>query len=116
MCGGLNKVYSYIGSRAFQSSEAVVQSVISKVVISTVSVAGANSFTEAMRMGSETYHHLKKVIKDKYGQDACNVGDEGGFAPNIQSNHEGACRCRGAHVWQRPRANHHKIHKIVWLV
>ena len=52
-------------------------------------MAGANSFTEAMRMGSETYHHLKKVIKDKYGQDACNVGDEGGFAPNIQSNHEG---------------------------
>lgn len=50
---------------------------------------GATSFTEAMRMGSETYHHLKKVIKDKYGQDACNVGDEGGFAPNIQDNQEG---------------------------
>jgi enolase len=29
---------------------------------------GATSFTEAMRMGSETYHHLKKVIKAKYGQ------------------------------------------------
>ncbi len=29
------------------------------------------------------------MIKDKYGQDACNVGDEGGFAPNIQSNLEG---------------------------
>eukprot|EP00238_Polyblepharides_amylifera_P014959 CAMPEP_0196578988 /NCGR_PEP_ID=MMETSP1081-20130531/15306_1 /TAXON_ID=36882 /ORGANISM="Pyramimonas amylifera, Strain CCMP720" /LENGTH=481 /DNA_ID=CAMNT_0041898407 /DNA_START=85 /DNA_END=1530 /DNA_ORIENTATION=+ len=50
---------------------------------------GATSFTEAMRMGSEVYHHLKKVIKDKYGQDACNVGDEGGFAPNIQNNKEG---------------------------
>jgi enolase len=50
---------------------------------------GASSFCEAMRMGSETYHHLKKVIKDKYGQDACNVGDEGGFAPNIQNNFEG---------------------------
>jgi len=36
-----------------------------------------------------SYHHLKKVIKKKYGQDACNVGDEGGFAPNIQSNKEG---------------------------
>ena len=35
------------------------------------------------------YHHLKAVIKDKYGQDACNVGDEGGFAPNIQSSIEG---------------------------
>lgn len=50
---------------------------------------GASSFTEAMRMGSETYHHLKSVIKAKYGQDACNVGDEGGFAPNIQNNEEG---------------------------
>lgn len=50
---------------------------------------GAKSFSEAMKMGSEVYHHLKKVIKKKYGQDACNVGDEGGFAPNIQDNKEG---------------------------
>ncbi|XP_046563027.1 enolase-like isoform X1 [Haliotis rubra] len=50
---------------------------------------GASSFTEAMKMGSETYHHLKAVIKKKYGQDACNVGDEGGFAPNILENKEG---------------------------
>ena len=32
---------------------------------------------------------MKSVIKKKYGQDACNVGDEGGFAPSIQSNYEG---------------------------
>jgi enolase len=50
---------------------------------------GASSFTEAMRMGSETYHHLKAVINAKYGQDATNVGDEGGFAPNIRSAEEG---------------------------
>jgi len=50
---------------------------------------GASSFSEAMRMGSEIYHHLKAVIKKKYGQDACNVGDEGGFAPNILENNEG---------------------------
>jgi enolase len=50
---------------------------------------GASSFAEAMRMGSEVYHNLKTVIKKKYGQDACNVGDEGGFAPNIQENKEG---------------------------
>ncbi|KAK9983156.1 hypothetical protein SO802_032681 [Lithocarpus litseifolius] len=43
----------------------------------------ASSFKEAMKMGVEVYHHLKAVIK-KYGQDAINVGDEGGFAPNIQ--------------------------------
>jgi len=40
-------------------------------------------------MGSEVYHNLKTVIKAKYGQDACNVGDEGGFAPNILENKEG---------------------------
>lgn len=50
---------------------------------------GAASFSEAMVMGCEVYHHLKSVIKKKYGQDATNVGDEGGFAPNIQSNREG---------------------------
>lgn len=50
---------------------------------------GAKSFTEAMKMGSEVYHALKSVIKSKYGQDATNVGDEGGFAPNIQDNREG---------------------------
>ncbi len=47
---------------------------------------GATSFTEAMRMGSETYHHLSGLIKAKYGQDATAVGDEGGFAPNFQNN------------------------------
>nr|UWU45204.1 enolase [Hyalomma marginatum]UWU45205.1 enolase [Hyalomma marginatum] len=49
---------------------------------------GASSFTEAMRMGSEVYHHLKNVIKKKFGLDATAVGDEGGFAPNIQDNKE----------------------------
>ena len=50
---------------------------------------GAKSFSEAMMMGCEVYATLKSVIKAKYGQDACNVGDEGGFAPSIQSNYEG---------------------------
>lgn len=50
---------------------------------------GAANFRDAMRMGSEIYHSLKGVIKTKYGMDACNVGDEGGFAPNIQDNMEG---------------------------
>lgn len=47
---------------------------------------GAANFTEAMRMGSEVYHHLKNVIKAKFGLDATAVGDEGGFAPNILNN------------------------------
>ena len=35
---------------------------------------GASTFSEAMAMGCEVYHHLKSVIKQKYGQDATNVG------------------------------------------
>lgn len=46
---------------------------------------GAKNFKEAMRMGSEVYHNLKSLIKTEYGLDATNVGDEGGFAPNIES-------------------------------
>ena len=49
---------------------------------------GASSFREAMCIGAEVYHNLKSVIKKKYGQDACNVGDEGGFAPSVQDNNE----------------------------
>ncbi|KAJ0023232.1 hypothetical protein NQD34_003131 [Periophthalmus magnuspinnatus] len=49
---------------------------------------GATTFKEAMRIGAEVYHNLKNVIKKKYGQDATNVGDEGGFAPNILENKE----------------------------
>jgi len=49
---------------------------------------GCDTFKEALRAGTEVYHTLKKLIHDKYGGDACNVGDEGGFAPNIQSNFE----------------------------
>lgn len=40
---------------------------------------GATSFKDAMRLGAETYHHLSKLLKKKYGKSASNVGDEGGF-------------------------------------
>merc|ERR1711967_202614 len=49
---------------------------------------GASTFREALQIGAEVYHTLKGVIKKKYGQDACNVGDEGGFAPSVQDNNE----------------------------
>jgi len=49
---------------------------------------GASTFKEAMIIGAEVYHTLKKVIQKKYGQDAVNVGDEGGFAPCFQDNNE----------------------------
>ncbi|MFQ3576666.1 MAG: phosphopyruvate hydratase [Cytophagales bacterium] len=47
---------------------------------------GAESFTHAMKMGSEIFHNLAKVLKEK--KYSTNVGDEGGFAPNIPSNEE----------------------------
>jgi enolase len=47
---------------------------------------GADTFSEGLRMGVEVFHHLKNVLKKK-GY-STNVGDEGGFAPNIKSNEE----------------------------
>lgn len=47
---------------------------------------GAESFTHAMKMGSEIFHNLAKVLKAN--KMSTNVGDEGGFAPNIASNEE----------------------------
>jgi enolase len=47
---------------------------------------GAGSFAEALRMGTETFHHLKAVLKSK-GL-STSVGDEGGFAPSLSSNEE----------------------------
>lgn len=47
---------------------------------------GAESFSEGLRMGTEVFHHLKAVLKDK--GHSTNVGDEGGFAPNLKSNEE----------------------------
>jgi enolase len=49
---------------------------------------GAETFSEALRMGVETYHELKMVLKAQYGQGATNVGDEGGFAPPLHSSSE----------------------------
>ena len=48
--------------------------------------AGASSFSEGLRWGAEIFHHLKTVLKSK-GL-STNVGDEGGFAPNLSSNEE----------------------------
>jgi enolase len=45
---------------------------------------GADSFAQALRMGTEVFHHLKKVLKSQ-GLNT-SVGDEGGFAPNLSSN------------------------------
>ncbi len=47
---------------------------------------GASTFSEALRMGTEVFHHLKSVLKSK--DMTTSVGDEGGFAPNLNSNQE----------------------------
>ena len=56
---------------------------------------GASNFREAMRMASEVYQSLKKIISQRYGTDSVNVGDEGGFAPNI-TNCESSHACHPA--------------------
>ncbi len=49
---------------------------------------GAKSFKEAMQIGTEIYHTLKNIIKEEYGKNAINVGDEGGFAPPLNKSEE----------------------------
>jgi len=49
---------------------------------------GAKCFTEGIRMVSESYHHLKKLLKEKFGSGATLIGDEGGFAPSQITNVE----------------------------
>ena len=95
-------LYQYIARQAGNSEEEFILPVPALNVINGGSHAGnklamqefmllptgASTFREALQIGAEVYHHLKNVIKTKYGLDATNVGDEGGFAPNIQDNTE----------------------------
>jgi len=95
-------LYQYIANLAGKPTDKFVMPVPSFNVINGGSHAGnrlacqefmilpvgAASFKDAMIIGAEVYHTLKSVIKKRYGQDACNVGDEGGFAPNVQDNNE----------------------------
>ena len=48
----------------------------------------APTFSEALRAGTEVFHTLRGIIKEKYGQNAINAGDEGGFAPNVKNAKE----------------------------
>jgi enolase len=50
-----------------------------------IAPAGAPTFAEALRIGSEVYQSLKKKLKDSYGPQAINIGDEGGFAPPLDN-------------------------------
>jgi enolase len=53
-----------------------------------IAPVGASTFREAVQIGCEVYHTLKAVIKERYGADATNVGDEGGFAPTVSESTE----------------------------
>ncbi len=57
---------------------------------------GAGSFREALRMGSEIYHCLKDQLRDRYGDTAINVGDEGGFSPPLSRPEEALEAVSGA--------------------
>lgn len=50
-----------------------------------ISPAGAATFADALRMGAEVYHELKGLLKKSYGVSAINIGDEGGFAPALDT-------------------------------
>lgn len=54
---------------------------------------GAKTFKEAMQIGAEVYHSLQKVLKEKYGAGAINVGDEGGFGVPELGGEEEALEC-----------------------
>ncbi len=58
--------------------------------------AGAGSFREALRMGSEIYHSLKERLKEAHGRAAINVGDEGGFSPPLSRPEEALDAILGA--------------------
>jgi len=47
--------------------------------------AGAATYSQAIRMGVEVYHNLKSILRKEYGKGAVNVGDEGGFAPPLDT-------------------------------
>ncbi|MDY5679525.1 MAG: phosphopyruvate hydratase [Candidatus Methanomethylophilaceae archaeon] len=47
--------------------------------------AGAKTFSDCLRMSTEVYMHLKSILKSKYGVGAINIGDEGGFAPPLDT-------------------------------
>ncbi len=49
-----------------------------------IAPVGADTFKEGLRMGTETYHTLGKIIEEKYGSSATNLGDEGGYAPPLE--------------------------------
>lgn len=93
-CSGL-PLYRYIGGANGKVLPTPMMNILNggKHADNTVDIqefmvmpVGAVTFSEALRMGTEVFHHLRKVLADKGYNTA--VGDEGGFAPNLASNEE----------------------------
>lgn len=93
-CCGL-PLYRYIGGANAKVLPAPMMNILNggKHADNTVDIQefmimplGAKSFAEALRMGAEVYHGLKKVLNER--GHSTSVGDEGGFAPNLSSNEE----------------------------
>ena len=72
---------------------------------------GANSFSEGLRWGTEIFHHLKAVLQGK-GL-STNVGDEGGFAPNLGSNEEAITVVLAA--IEKEVSNREKMYTLLWM-
>ena len=88
-------LYSYLGGDAAKLLPVPMMNIINGGVHADNNVDlqefmimpfGAETFSNALRMGAEVFHNLKKILHDKKLSTA--VGDEGGFAPNLGSNHE----------------------------
>ena len=88
-------LYSYLGGDAAKLLPVPMMNIINGGVHADNNVDlqefmimpfGAETFSNALRMGAEVFHNLKKILHDK--KLSTSVGDEGGFAPNLGSNHE----------------------------
>ncbi|MGE0793095.1 MAG: phosphopyruvate hydratase [Candidatus Woesearchaeota archaeon] len=91
------QLYKYI-AKIFQTKKIILPKVYANVINGGVHAGNeleiqefmivptnAKTFSESIQMVAETYQTLKEIIKNKYGKNAINVGDEGGFAPPIST-------------------------------
>lgn len=112
-------LYKYIGGRKAFMLPAPMMNVINggkhaggnlKIQEFMIFPLNAPNFREALRIGAEVYHSLKSILKKKYGVSAINLGDEGGFAPPLNTTSE-ALDCLVAAI----EGAGYKAGKDVWL-
>lgn len=112
-------LYQYIGGRKVATLPAPMMNVINggkhaggnlKIQEFMIFPLNAPNFREALRMGTEVYHSLKSILKKKYGVSAINLGDEGGFAPPLDTTTQ-ALDC----LVQAIEGAGYKAGKDVWL-